>query len=145
MTQAESAFGTLLKIGDGATPTEGFTTIAEVKDITGPNLAQQNAEVTSHDSTDGWIERIGTLLDGGQVTFEVNFVPTHATHSFTAGLIKDMVNRTKRNFKLVFTDGGATTWLLPALVSNVAPGNPVNGPRSAAITLTAAGKPTLAG
>jgi hypothetical protein len=35
MTEGVIGLGTILKIGDGATP-EVFTAIAEVKDITGP-------------------------------------------------------------------------------------------------------------
>jgi predicted secreted protein len=141
---AISGFGTLLKLGDGATPTEGFTTIGEVKDIGGPDLKLNTADVTNHSSTDGWKEKIGTLLEGGQVAFKVNFIPTTATHSFSTGLIKDMVNRTKRNFKLVFPDTGATTWTFAALVTQFKPNEPVDGALEADVTLDITGKPTLA-
>lgn len=143
MSNAHAAHGTLLQIGDGATPTEGFTTIAEVKDID-LGLAQEPIEVTNHSSTDGWRERIGGLLDGGEVTFEVNFLPADDTQDFPAGLLKDMVDRTKRNFKVVFTDTANTEWLIPALVSSFEPSAPVDGALTASVTLTAAGKPTLA-
>ena len=39
MTEGIIGLGTLLKIGDGATP-EVFTAIAEVKDITGTGLTK---------------------------------------------------------------------------------------------------------
>ena len=143
MSNAISAFGTLLKIGDGGAP-ESFTTIAEVKDIGGPKLKSNTAEVTNHSSTDGWLEKIGTILEAGQVTFKINFVPTATTHSFSTGLIKDFVARTKRNFKLVFPDTGATTWSFTAIVTGFEPSEPVNGPLEADVTLDITGKPTLA-
>ena len=144
MTSAISAFGTLLKIGDGATPTETFTTIAEVTDIGGPKLELATIEATSHSSTDGWIEKIGGLLDGGEVSFDINFVPTGATHSYSTGLIHDLVNRTVRNFKLVFPNISATTWAFAALVTGFEPKEPIDDKLSASVTLTLTGKPTLA-
>lgn len=141
-TGALAGYGVLLKIGDGAT-SEAFTTIAEVKDIEGPELELEAKEVTSHDSG-GWREFIGTLLSAGEVSFDLNFIPTHATHSYSAGLIKDMVNRTRRNFKLVFSDTGATTWTFAALVTGVKPSGPVEDELQAEVKLTVTGQPTLA-
>ncbi len=142
MTNALAGYGVLLKIGDGG-GSETFTTIAEVKDIEGPELELEAKDVTSHDSN-GWREFIGTLLTGGEVSFDLNFIPTHATHSYSAGLIKDLVNRTKRNFKLVFPDGGSTTWTFAALVVGVKPSGPVEDELSAEVTLQVTGQPTLA-
>lgn len=144
MTNAISSFGTLLKIGDGATPTEAFTTIAEVKDISGPSLALEVTEVTSHSSPNGWREKIGTLLDGGEVTFEINYVPTENTHDAGTGLVKDMKDRTLRNFQLVFPDVASTTWEFSALVSAFEPSAPVDGSLAASVTLSISGEPTLA-
>lgn len=141
MTDALAGYGVLLKIGDGG-GTETFTTIAEVKDIEGPELELEAKEVTSHDSA-GWREYIGTLLSGGEVSFDLNFIPTHATHSYSAGLVRDMVNRTKRNFQLVFPDSGTTTWQFKALVVGFKPSGPVEDELSAEVTLQVTGQPTL--
>src|SRR4051794_34127596 len=143
VSSAVNAFGTLLKIGDGG-GAEVFTTIAEVQNISGPALSLEMIEVTNHSSTAGWKERIGGLLDGGEVSFDLNFVPTNATQSYSAGLIKDMVGRTKRNFKMVFPDGSSTTWTFGAFVSKFAPKAPVNGQLAASVGLMISGQPTLA-
>lgn len=143
MSDAISAFGTLLKIGDGQA-SETFTTIAEVLDISGPNLTQRTSEVTSHSSTGGWAEFIGTILEGGEVTFRVNFVPTENTHDAGAGLVNDLENRTLRNFQLVFPDSGNTTWSFSALVTGFRPNEPVEGALTADVTLRISGQPTLA-
>ncbi len=140
MTQALSAFGTLLKIGDGAS-SETFTTIAEVTDIGGPELALEIAEVTSHSSTNGWKEKIGALLDGGQVSFSINYIPTNSTHNNTNGLIADMVARTLRNFTLTFPQ--ATVWSFSALVVGFSPTEPIDNALTADITLEISGQPTL--
>lgn len=141
---ATAGFGALLKIGDGG-GTEAFTTIAEVSNISGPNLKLDTVEVTSHSSSGAWREKIATLLDGGDVTFDIFFAPTGATHSQTSGLLKDMKNRTKRNFTLTFPNTGATVWTFPAYVSSFQPSAPVDGALTASLTLTIAGAPTLAG
>lgn len=142
-TAAKSSFGTFLKLGNGAT-SETFATIAEVRDIKGPKMKLDTEEVTSHDSTDGWVERIGTLLDGGEITFDINWLPGNATQSFSAGLLKDMVGRTLRNFQLVVPAAATLTWTIPALVTGFEPDLPVKGRQGASITLTLTGKPTLA-
>jgi len=138
MSGAISSFGTLLQRGDGASP-ETFTTIAEVKDITPPSLELGTEEVTSHGSPDGWREYVGTLLDGGEVEFELNFIPTDAGHQ---ALISDMQNRVNRNFKIVFPDG--STWSFTALVTKFEPDAPVEGVLTASVTLKVTGKPTFA-
>lgn len=142
MTIAIAAHGTLLKIGDGG-GTEVFTTIAEVVDIGGPTMTLDPIDVTSHDSTAAYREFIGGLLDAGEVTLTINYVPTAATHDATTGLIADMVARVVRNFQLVFPDSGTTTWSISALITSFEPGEPIDDKLSADITLKLSGQPTL--
>ena len=142
-TAAKSSFGSYLKLGDGGT-SETFATIAEVLDIKGPSLELETEDVTSHDSTDGWAEHIGTILSGGEVSFEVNWLPANATQSHTAGLLKDMVGRTKRNFQRVVPAATSTTWAFAALVTAFEPDLPVKGSQKASITRLLRGKPKLA-
>jgi predicted secreted protein len=138
-----SAFGTLLKKGDGGSP-ESFTTIAQVTNIGGPSLALDPIEVTCHTSTGGWKEFIGGLLDGGEVSFDINYDPVGATHNASTGLIADMVARTVRNFQLVFPDTGSTTWSFAALVTAFEPSEPIDDKLAASVTLKLTGQPTLA-
>jgi predicted secreted protein len=137
------ALGTFLQIGDAATPTEGFTTIAEVNDLGGPSLTLETIDVTSHDSSNGWREFIGGLLDGGEVSFTINYIPTNATHNNTSGLIADLRNRVVRNFQLVFPDGGSTTWVFAALVTSFEPSEAIDSQITADVTLKVSGAPTL--
>lgn len=143
MSNAKSAFGTLLKIGDGG-GTEQFTAIAEVANISGPGISLDTVDVTHHGSAGGFKEYVGGLLDGGEIKAELNYIPTDATHNATAGLLKDLKNKTKRNFQLVFPDGSSTTWSFAAFVTNFEPTAPVDGKLGASVTFKITGQPTLA-
>lgn len=140
---AGSSFGTQLKRGDGGSPTETFTKVAEVQDIQGPDFKLNTEDMTSHDSTDGWEEIIPTTLSAGSVKFAINYAPAATTHSATAGLLYDLVNRVKRNFQIVFPDTGSTTWSFSAYVTGFSTKEPVKGKMTADITLDVTGKPTL--
>lgn len=98
-TQAISAYGTLLKRGDGGAP-ETFTTVPEVRSISGPSTETDEAEVTTHSSAaaGAYREFILTLIDAGSIEFDINYVPTDAVH---IGVRSDFANRTKRNWQLV--------------------------------------------
>ncbi len=145
-TGALSSFGTLLKIGNGATPTETFTTIAEVRDISGFAFALSTEDVTNHDSA-GWREHIPTIIEAGEVTFDINF-KGDATQGFGSGsLYDDMVDKTKRNFQLVLPTGvGASndTAAFAAYVTGFELSAPVEGVLSAALTLQVTGAVTWA-
>lgn len=141
---AKWAFGAQLQAGDGGAP-EAFTTIAEVKDIGGPDLSADTEETTAHDALDGYEEFIPTILRSGEITFPVNFVPSHATHGPNAGgLVNAMQNRTKKNYRLVLAPAIGYTWSFAAYVTGIRGSEPVVGAQSADITLKITGKPTLA-
>lgn len=142
-TKAISGKGTLLKMGDGA-GTEVFTTIAEVKSIGGPSFASDTIDVTSHDSPGAYREFIASLIDPGELSFDINFVPTDATHNVSTGLLRDFQNRIRRNYKIVFPDTSATTWNLQGIVTAVQINAPTDDVLSASITIKITGQPTLA-
>jgi hypothetical protein len=136
---AISSFGTLVKIGDGA---GSFTTIAELLDID-IGISMNTEDASSHDQSAAWVERIATLGDGGEVTFDVNYLPGNSTHNATNGLLADLTNRVHRDFEIVFPDGSSTTWTITALVTGFGPNAPVQGTLTSSITLTISGEPTL--
>ena len=127
MSDGVIGLGTLLKIGDGATP-EVFTAIAEVKDINGPVLSREFAEFTHQQSASGYREYKPTFKNSGDVTFKCNFLPDDETQGFqTSGLLKDYEEGTLRNFELLFPDTGATKASFAAYVANISPGAPIAG------------------
>lgn len=140
-TAAVRAHGTLLKIGDGGGP-EVFTTIGEVRDISGPSIAVATEEVTSHDSA-GWREYIATVREIGELTFDINFTGA-ATQGFAAGLYNDMINRTTRNFQLVIPLSSSKTGSFAAIITGFTPDLAVDGVVRASITLQGTGAITWA-
>ena len=107
VSEAIAGFGTRLLKGDGGSP-EAFTDIAEVHDIDGPGLNLGTTEVTHHLSPDAFKEYLATLKDMDDLSFEIAYVPSNATHDTSTGLIADLNNRTRRNFQVIFTD--STVW-----------------------------------
>ena len=138
MSNAIFAHGTLLQRGDGES-VETFTTIAEVQDVNGIPLSMDTIEVTNQDSEGGWEEFIGGILRTGEITYDINYQPTSATH---LSLISDMTGRVKRNFKLIFPD--ETEIPFTALVTGFSPSAPVDGALTASVTLKGTGKPGVA-
>ena len=136
-TVATAGYGTLLKQGDAAM-SEAFTSILEVTNITGPGFSLDLQEVTSMESPSAWREFIATLKNAGEVNFDFNLSPAQATHT---ALRDTLVNRTRRNWKMVFTDTAPTTWSFTGFLTafQVNPGD-VNGvlKGSGTIKLTAA-------
>ena len=73
-SSAFSGVGTTFGRADQASSTpSGFTTIAEINSISGPNLSRDTIDVTSLDSVGGYREFITSFRDGGEVTLEMNF------------------------------------------------------------------------
>jgi len=140
---AIQAQGTLLKMGDGASP-ENFTTIAEVRDITGPTLSRKSNDVTPIDAI---FEQIlaGGVARLGSLTFVIGYIPGSATHNITTGLVYKWKNNIKTNFKLIFTNdvAGSATYLFEAWVLKVEPVTKVDGDVTANVEIKLTGTPTL--
>ncbi len=138
-TEGMAAYGTLLLRGDGEIAEE-FTEIAEVVSISGPAWALDPLEMTSHDSG-GNREFIGGLIDGGEITLELNFIPTDETQGMDGGLIEDLQGRVIHNYQLQFTDDPVTptVYEFQAFPTAVEPSAPVDGKLSASITLKVTG------
>jgi hypothetical protein len=138
---AFSSFGVLLKRGNGGTP-ETFASIAEVKDIKPFKLKATTQETTSHSSPGGWKTFKSVLIEGGQCTFKVNFLPEDTSHSFSAGLAADLINRQQRNYQVVLPDTGDTGYAFAANVIQFDPDGPVEGILETDVTLEITGPVT---
>lgn len=143
-SNAIGGFGTLVKIGDGG-GTEVFTTIAELKTIKLPGIKNTIIDVTSHSSPGGIREKLAVLGEITEMSFDVSFIPTNATHSYTSGLLRDALARNKRNFKVVLPDAAGTTWQGAAYVEEFTPEAPLDNVLKASIKLTPASNWTFAG
>ena len=102
-----TAKGTVIGLGDSASPST-YGTIGQVRSITGPTTKPNVVDVTTHDTPGYWRRKIAVLIDPGDVSFEVNFDKTDATHSFTTGLWFLMIGLLKRGFKITFPNSAGT-------------------------------------
>jgi predicted secreted protein len=129
------AFGTQLLRGDGAS-TEVFIKVADVTSLTPPGLSRETLDVTSHDSTNGWMEFVGGLKDPGEISADVNYQP--AEHD---ALVADFEDVEPRHYKIVFPDG--TSWAFGALLTGFEPDAPYDDKLAATLTWKVTGKPTI--
>lgn len=138
MTSAALGYGTKLKMGDGATPTENFADIAEIKDLNDSDDIELR-EATNHQSPGRRREYISGLIDGGEITFTVNFLPNNATHNRITGLKSKL--GTTVNFRLE-EPGNATGYQFAAVVQNLGNAYPVDEIMEMTVTLKKTGDVT---
>lgn len=132
------AFGCALERSDmDSTPT--FTEIASVTSISGPSISRNTYDVTAHDSPDAYMEFIGGLKDGGEISFDLNWDPTDSTHF---DLASDLDDPLPRDYKLVLPQGIAE-WNFAAILTGFSGSQPVDDKLTAAVTYKITGKPTL--
>jgi hypothetical protein len=81
------------------------TTIAEVRDIDGPEQTAATDAVTNQSSPNFYKEKITTLLDGGDVKFTCNYVPGDSSQT---GLLTALQARGVEPFTLEDPSAAAT-------------------------------------
>ena len=112
VTGAIASVGTQLKIGDGGSP-EAFTAIAEVRNISGPGFDSEEIDCTSLDSTAGFREYIQGFKDGGELSFQLNFIPSQRANIFA-----NYIAGTTHNWQLCFPDVPGTIMSVAAFVKS---------------------------
>lgn len=135
-TQARSAYGTKIKMGDGGSP-ETFTEIPEVGDIKGPSISVKTKDVTTHGSAASGAneEIIPTMINGQEVTFPINYVETDPVH---VAMIAAAQARTKKNFQKVNPEATKTI-SFSGYITGMDWADPVDGQRQIDVTITVSG------
>lgn len=134
MSVGISAQGTLLARAPQATPGT-FTNIAELKNLTPPAIRRNPIELTNHnDLDDSWI--VG-IRRSGECTFNLNWLPTNATHDHLTGLTKARNDGTKDEYKVTYPDGTGVRFF--AYVTELGPTAPVDDALTASVTLRPTG------
>lgn len=135
------AFGTQLRRATTLSPGTVFETIANVTSIGGPERTRETIDVTAHDSPDGWMEFIGGLKDGGELTCEINYDPAETTHDID----DDFDDTTPRNWQVVILPETEDehTWAISGILTNVGDEFPYDDKMARSITIKVSGKPVL--
>lgn len=136
------AFGTQFQRATGVAPGTTYETIANVTSIGGPERTRETIDVTSHDSPDGWMEFIGGLKDGGEISLDVNYDPAEATHD----LDDDFDDVLPRNYRIVLlpdTDD-EHTWQISGILTQLGDEFAYDDKMARTMTIKVTGKPVLA-
>lgn len=122
-----------------------YTLVGQIRDLNPPNLEQTPIDVTNRDGS-GWMEFIGGLKNGGEVTFDIVYDPDLTTHSATAsgGLVTLLTAGTLNNFRVTWPDPTPVTFTFAALVTKFAPKAPIADRLSADVTLKVSSSLTVA-
>jgi len=138
-------------IGWDAAGGTSYTTIGQVKDISGPSISRDTFEVTDRDVTGNYKEFWGGYSDGGDLTFTINWDPlndaTHGTASGTA-LITNFTETDMCSAKSAWQVqmdlcGGTATWTFDGIMSTFEMSSPENDVLTADVTVKVSGQPTL--
>lgn len=129
---AISGFGTT--IGVGATTSGPFTDIAEVLDISGFNAEVTDIETTHNDLATPWKTYIAGLVEGGEVTFGINYAKAaRATLEGYIGVAKGI--------KITYPDGSDHTF--NGYVKGLGQETPMDDRMTCPCTIKVAAKPTF--
>ncbi len=80
----KAAFGCVVNFGT-ATGTATTATLANVTSISGLDSEVSELDVTSHDSSGAYREKVASFIDAGEVKLDLNFDPNATTHRATTG------------------------------------------------------------
>lgn len=134
-------FGTRFQRATTLSPGTVYETIANVTNISGPDRKRETIDVTAHDSPGQWMEFIGGLKDGGEVSLDINYDPAEDTHD----LDDDFDDASPRNYRVVILPGTEDehTWQLKGIMTEVGDEFPYDDKMGRSITIKVSGKPTL--
>lgn len=136
------AYGSKLQIGDGAA-SENFSDVAEITELTPPQMSRDDIDVTSHSSSDGYREFISGLRDGGEVSFKANWLPTNTTQDGTTGLLESFNDNVNHNWKIILPNT-LITISFSGFLTAFEPDLPIEEQAQLSGTIKVSGKPTVA-
>jgi hypothetical protein len=134
MTDASIGYGSEFRLGDGSSP-EVFTAVAEVFSITPPSDTVDVIDATHMTSPNRTREFIDGLIDPGEASFEMNFIPggpgDEAIQDWkAAGGAKNC------QIKFANTD---VTWTFAGILTGYEPAVPVDDRMTATVTIKVTG------
>ncbi|MEM7301918.1 MAG: phage tail tube protein [Pseudomonadota bacterium] len=133
---ADTGFDIGFERSDDATAGGTFAAVGNVMEASPPSVSRDTVETTHSKSTEAWREFIGGLKDAGEASVTLQYDPGA---SAIASLYSDLNTDTPGYYKLIFPD--ATEWGLPALVTGIEPGTPIDNLMTVVVTFKVTGKP----
>jgi len=131
-TAAVIGYGTSFSIYGGST----YTAVAEVTNITWPGYTRDAVDATNMASPNEFREFIPGLMDAGEVTIEMNFIPS------ASDVILAALTAGTGQFKIAAASG--VNIVFSAIVTAFTPQAPLEDKMSASATFKITGKPVWA-
>lgn len=129
MSNAIIGYDTAYAIHDGEDP-GAFDTIAEVISITPPNEQADDVEATHFKSANRTREYIAGLIEPGEASFDINWIPGDAT----ATIILDLkASGDIRQHRITWPN--ATTWTFSGYIKGFEPQSPIDDRMTATVTI----------
>lgn len=114
-----------------------YVEVAEVTSITWPGYQRDAIEATHLNSDDQFREYVPGLMDAGEVTLDLNFVPS-ASDVFIAAMTAASIGQ----FKI--TAQGGVNVVFKGIVTSYQAQSPVDDRMTASVTIKVTAKPTWA-
>jgi hypothetical protein len=129
----------LAGIGYGTLLARAGVTVLEIIKLGGPGMKADMKEVSNMLSPSGYKEFVAGLREGGDVTFEGNYIP----HDATQGTLRTDFETGLMSSWTITMPGALGTWTFNAMVSALTPAYPVDDRMTVTGTLKITGKPVL--
>jgi predicted secreted protein len=114
-----------------------FTPIANITSFKGPGIKRGTDDVTAHDSPNRYRQFIGTLVDAGEITIDINYDP--AVHN---ALVSDFEDIVARDYRLIYPLA-SSQWQIKAFLVEFENTAPTDGKMTATSKFKITGKPVV--
>lgn len=141
---ATGGFGATLYVGSGlVSTTPSYTAVADVEDISTVGGKSIMDDITAHDSTGGFREKIATgLMEMDDLDVKLIHNLSNAQQAYAAGgFAYNWVNKVPLAYKITLADG--MDWIFDAYVSGWKLEAVKDKAMRSTITLTITGQPTI--
>ena len=140
-TNAAIGHSSIFAIASETSP-DLYVALDEVKNITPPTLTLDRIDVTHMQSPNRYREFITGLIDPGEASIEINFVPGGTTDDRLRELLNLPSGATRlRAMQISFPNGATMTF--SAEVMSYEPTVPVDDAMTATVTFSVSGQPTM--
>jgi len=134
-------YGSVFQIVSDSSP-DLYVELAEIKSITPPSVDVDTVEVTHMQSPNRYREYISGLQDGGEASFEMNFIPGSTSDDRLFELLNLGVGVSRRRACRISYPNGVT-WSFNAEVTGYEPDVPFDDAMTATVTLKVTGTITV--
>lgn len=136
MAETEGSIGFGVQVGVSASSTDNtFAALLEITDVSGPEIAVDDVEMTHSESPDRYKEWLPGLIDGGEVTVECNYTKENCAAVYALVGVK-------KYYKITLPDGGST-WKFPGYIKGFGEEEPIDDKIQNQVTIKVGGKPVF--